>query len=129
MMGDEIPPDELNYAPRSGMHFGFPYCHGKDISDPEFGHEQLCVEFVPPALTLPAHVAALGMRFYTGTMFPPSYQNQIFVAEHGSWNRTNRTGYRISLIHLNENNVVSYEVFASGSLQGQFYWGHPWMFW
>ena len=66
LMGDDIPSDELNRAPRAGMHFGFPYCHGKDVSDPEFGRKHACAEFVPPALDLPAHVAALGMRFYTG---------------------------------------------------------------
>ena len=65
-MGDDIPPDELNYAPRAGMNFGFPYCHGKDIADPQFGRGHSCAEFVPPAWSLPAHVAAVGMRFYAG---------------------------------------------------------------
>jgi glucose/arabinose dehydrogenase len=125
LMGDDIPPDELNYAPHNGMHFGFPYCHGKNVPDPEFGKEHACTEFVPPALELPAHVAALGMRFYTGAMFPPAYQNQIFIAEHGSWDRSIPTGYRISLAKLEGNEAVKYEVFASGWLQGRHYWGRP----
>lgn len=79
MLGDDISPDELNHAPRIGMNFGFPYCHGGNIPDPQFGHEHPCSEFV-----LPAHVAALGMRFYAGAMFPPAYRNRIFIAEHGS---------------------------------------------
>src|ERR1039458_8388922 len=83
-MGDDVPPDELNYAPLPGMNFGFPYCHGGNIPDPEFGRMHACSEFVAPAVNLPAHVAALGMAFYTGGMFPATYQNQIFIAEHGS---------------------------------------------
>lgn len=86
-MGDEIPPDELNRAPEPGMHFGFPFCHAGDIPDPEFGKVRNCSEFTPPELKLGPHVAALGMTFYTRTMFPDDYRNQIFIAEHGSWNR------------------------------------------
>jgi glucose/arabinose dehydrogenase len=87
-MGDEIPPDELNVAPREGLFFGFPYCHGGDITDPELGKGRSCKDYVPPAMKLGPHVAALGMRFYTGKMFPQEYRDQIFVAEHGSWNRS-----------------------------------------
>ena len=71
LLGDDVPPDELNHAPKPGMHFGFPYCHSKDIADPEFGAKRPCKDFVAPTLDLGPHVAALGMRFYTGTMFPP----------------------------------------------------------
>ena len=124
-LGDDVPPDELNHAPRKGLHFGFPYCHGGDISDPEFGEKHACEEFVPPAMKLGPHVAAIGMRFYTGTMFPDRYRNQIFIAEHGSWNRSTPIGYRVTLVRLEENRAVTYEVFAEGWLQGNAAWGRP----
>ena len=124
-LGDDRPPDELNRAPQKDLHFGFPYCHGGTIADPEFGIKRNCEEFTPPAITLGPHVAALGMRFYTGTMFPDLYRNQIFIAEHGSWNRTTPIGYRISLVRLQENRAVSYEIFAEGWLIGGSAWGRP----
>jgi glucose/arabinose dehydrogenase len=124
-MGDDVPPDELNYAPKPGLNFGYPYCHGGDIPDPEYGKKHNCSEFVPPAQKLGPHVAALGMRFYTGSMFPASYRNQIFIAEHGSWNRTKPIGYRITLVELNGNRAVSYKIFAEGWLQGSRAWGRP----
>ncbi len=124
-LGDDVPPDELNHAPRKGLHFGFPYCHGGDISDPEFGEKHACEEFVPPAMKVGPHVAAIGMRFYTGTMFPDRYRNQIFIAEHGSWNRSTPIGYRVTLVRLEENRAVTYEVFAEGWLQGNAAWGRP----
>jgi glucose/arabinose dehydrogenase len=117
MLGDDIPPDELNQAPKQGMHFGFPYCHAGTIADPEFGKKRTCEEFTPPAMKLSPHVAALGMRFYTGTMFPEEYRNQIFIAEHGSWNRSTPIGYRVSLVRVAENKAVKYETFAEGWLQ------------
>lgn len=126
MMGDDIPPDELNHAPEAGLHFGFPYCHGGDIPDPDFGENRQCAEFTPPAMKLGPHVASLGMRFYTGSMFPQEYQDQIFIAEHGSWNRTTPIGYRVTLVRLVGNKAVSYEVFAEGWLQGDgTAWGRP----
>ena len=125
LLGDDVPPDELNHAPRAGMHFGYPYCHGGDIADPEFGAKHRCQEFTPPAQKLGPHVAALGMRFYTGTQFPPEYRNQIFIAEHGSWNRSAKIGYRVSLVRLQGDKAVSYEPFATGWLQGQSAWGRP----
>ncbi len=124
-MGNNAPPDELNHAPSRGMHFGYPYCHGKNLPDPELGKKHACSEFTPPELEIPAHVAALGMRFYTGTMFPAQYRNQIFIAEHGSWNRWPPTGYRVSLVRLKDGKPVSYEVFASGWLRGVKAWGRP----
>ncbi|MDB5874753.1 MAG: putative L-sorbosone dehydrogenase [Ramlibacter sp.] len=125
MLGDDVPPDELNHAPRAGMHFGYPYCHAGDVRDPEFGAKRRCDEFAPPAQKLGAHVASLGMRFYTGTMFPPEYRNQVFIAEHGSWNRSKKIGYRIALVRLQGNKAVAYEPFASGWLQGESVWGRP----
>lgn len=117
MLGDDIPPDELNQAPQQGMHFGFPYCHAGPIADPEFGKKRTCEEFTAPVMKLGPHVAALGMRFYTGTMFPEEYRNQIFIAEHGSWNRSTPIGYRVSLVRVAENKAVKYEIFAEGWLQ------------
>lgn len=124
-LGNDRPPDELNHAPRAGMNFGYPYCHGKEIADPEFGTGQSCGESAPPAVELGPHVAALGMRFYTGTLFPAEYHRQIFIAEHGSWNRIPPIGYRITLVRLKNRQPASYEVFADGWLQGLTAWGRP----
>jgi glucose/arabinose dehydrogenase len=124
-LGDDMPPCELNHAPRAGMHFGYPFCHGGDIADPEFGAARPCAEFTPPARNLGAHVAPLGMRFYTGRMFPQEYRGQIFIAEHGSWNRSKKNGYRITLVRLKEGKAASYETFAEGWLQGESEWGRP----
>lgn len=124
-LGDERPADELNRAPRAGLHFGFPHCHQGDLPDPEFGRARGCGEFEPPARKLGPHVAALGMRFYTGGMFPPEYRNQVFIAEHGSWNRSRKIGYRISLVKIENSRTISYEPFAEGWLQGESAWGRP----
>ncbi|MDA1001571.1 MAG: sorbosone dehydrogenase family protein [bacterium] len=124
-MGDDLPPDELNHAPRKGMHFGYPYCHGKATPDPEFGRGKDCKSYTPPAQELGPHVASLGMRFYTGGMFPPGYRNQIFIAEHGSWNRSTTIGYRVTLVRLKNGKAAGYEVFAEGWLQDGESWGRP----
>lgn len=118
MLGDDVPTDELNTAPRKGLHFGFPYCHQGDVADPEFGAKKPCSEFEKPARKLDAHVAAIGMRFYTGSMFPEEYRNQIIIAEHGSWNRSIPQGYRLSLVKLDGSKAVSYTRFAEGWLRG-----------
>jgi glucose/arabinose dehydrogenase len=115
-LGDDRPPDELNCAPHAGMDFGFPYCHGRDISDPKYGRERSCRDSTPPVAELDAHVAALGMRFYTGSMFPDDYRDSIFIAEHGSWNRTIPIGYRIERVKLDDHRVVKKEIFAQGWL-------------
>jgi glucose/arabinose dehydrogenase len=125
MLGDDVPGDELNTATARGQHFGYPFCHAGTIADPELGAARQCSEFRPPARALGAHVAALGMRFYTGRMFPAEYHNQIFVAEHGSWNRSSKVGYRVAVVKLEGDRVVSYEPFAQGWLQGQEEWGRP----
>ncbi len=124
-MGDDQPPDELNRAPTAGLHFGFPYRHGRDLADPEYGKKRRSEEFVPPEMELGPHVASLGMRFYTGSMFPENYRDQIFIAEHGSWNRSTPIGYRITLVRLRDNRAVSYETFAQGWLQQGSAWGRP----
>ena len=127
MLGDDVPPDELNHAPRAGMNFGYPYCHGGDVADPEFGRKHACSEFTPPAQKFSAHVASLGMRFYTGTMFPPEYRNRVFIAEHGSWNRSKKSGYRVMQAKVESGKVVDYGVFAEGFLDAasDTAWGRP----
>jgi len=125
LLGDNRPPDELNRAPSPGLHFGFPYRHGRDIVDPKYGKGKRSEEFVPPARELGPHVASLGMRFYTGTMFPKEYRGQIFIAEHGSWNRSEAIGYRVTLVRLKGNQAVSYEVFAEGWMRAGAAWGRP----
>jgi glucose/arabinose dehydrogenase len=127
LLGDDRPPDELNRAPKAGLHFGFPYCHGGDIADPQFGKGHPCSQYQPPAQKLGPHVAAIGMTFYTGTMFPPEYRNQIFIAEHGSWNRSTPIGYRVTLVKLDgQGKAVSYTPFAEGWLgRDGDAWGRP----
>ena len=125
-LGDDVPPDELNVLTANGQHFGYPFCHGGDIADPSFGSQRACSEFEAPIQKLGPHVAALGMRFYTGEMFPQRYRGQIFIAEHGSWNRTDPIGYRVMVVHLNESGQpTEYEEFAIGWLQGATAWGRP----
>jgi glucose/arabinose dehydrogenase len=124
-LGDDIPPDELNHAPQSGLHFGFPYCHGASIADPHFGEQASCVEFTRPAIALGPHVAALGMRFYTGAMFPAEYQNQIFIAEHGSASRSTPIGYRVTLVRIANGQATAYEPFAQGWFQNGQVLGRP----
>ena len=128
MLGDERPNDELNHAPRPGLHFGYPYCHEGSISDPEFGNGHACSNYEPPAQKLGPHVAALGLKFYTGTMFPAEYKNRLFIAQHGSWNRSPQAGpigYRIMTATIDGNKVTKYEPFAEGFLRGDQAWGRP----
>lgn len=126
-MGDDLPPDELNHAPAPGMHFGFPYCHGRELPDPKYGAKRDCSKSTPPAVEFDAHVAPLGMRFYTGKMFPSEYHNQIFIAEHGSWNRRMKIGYRLEWVQLEANKVINKEIFAEGWLdrESDEAWGRP----
>jgi glucose/arabinose dehydrogenase len=126
-MGDNVPADELNHAPQAGMHFGFPYCHQGDVPDPEFGKEAgVCSKYTAPAVKMGPHVASLGLDFYTGTMFPAEYRNELFIAQHGSWNRSNPIGYRIVMAHIN-NGISSsgQRIFAEGWLQNGQPWGRP----
>ncbi len=125
MLGDDLPADELNHAPKPGMNFGFPYCHQGDVADPQFGRKHACSEFTPPARKLGPHVASLGMRFYTGTRFPENYRGAIFIAEHGSWNRSQKIGYRVTMVRREPDGKYSYEPFAQGWLQGETAHGRP----
>jgi glucose/arabinose dehydrogenase len=124
-LGDDSPPCELNVAPRAGLDFGFPYCHGKDTKDPEFGKLGDCAHMTPPVQTLGAHVAPLGVKFYTGSAFPEKYRNQVFIAEHGSWNRSKKSGYRLTLVRLEGNKAIGYEPFMTGFNQGDDVFGRP----
>ncbi|HYM01546.1 MAG TPA: PQQ-dependent sugar dehydrogenase [Stellaceae bacterium] len=123
-LSDDTPSDKLNRATAKGENFGYPFCHQGDLPDPEYGKYRSCSEFTPPALKLGPHVAPLGMRFYTGTMFPPEYHNNIIIAEHGSWNRSTKTAYNLTRVVLGpKGEVVKHEVFMSGLLQGNDFWG------
>jgi glucose/arabinose dehydrogenase len=127
MMGDDIPPCELNHLTEIGEHFGFPYCHGGEILDPKFGKRHKCEEFKKPEWKFQAHVAPLGIKFYTGNQFPEKYSNAVFIAQHGSWNRSKKVGYRIMIGFRSGDNIDRMEVFASGWLddKSQKAWGRP----
>ena len=130
LLGDDMPSCELNRLSAIGQHFGFPYCHAGLILDPEFGQDKSCENYTPPAFNLGPHVAPLGLKFYTGNMFPPSYKNKIIIPEHGSWNRSKKaghTGYKLSLV-TEENGVgIHYETFVEGFLNKSTNttWGRP----
>lgn len=127
MMGDDIPPCELNHLQNIGQHFGFPYCHGGIITDPKYGAAESCKQYKKPAWKFKAHVAPLGVKFYTGKQFPEKYTNAVFIAQHGSWNRTKKIGYRIMVGFKTGNKINKMEVFASGWLddKSQKAWGRP----
>lgn len=128
MLGDDTPSCELNIASKEGQHFGYPYCHEGSIKDPEFGDKRQCNDFVQPADKLGPHVAPLGLKFYTGKMFPADYNGQIIVAEHGSWNRSKKIGYNLTLVKVDANSkVTGHSVFASGWMDDatQKVWGRP----
>ncbi|KRF00607.1 sorbosone dehydrogenase [Frateuria sp. Soil773] len=125
MLGDDVPSDELNRIARAGEHFGYPYCHQGDTLDPQFGKGKHCKDYTPPVLKLGAHVASLGMRFYGGSQFPASYRGAAIVAEHGSWNRTRKSGYRVMTVRLQGGRVLSYEPLIAGFVQDEKAWGRP----
>lgn len=126
-LGDDLPPDELNYAPEKGSFFGYPYHHGKDIVDPEFGLKapDACRNCTPAAQELGPHVASLGIRFYTGSLFPSEFSGSIFIAEHGSWNRKDPIGYRVTEVRLRNGTPVSYNPFIEGWLHDGTVLGRP----
>ena len=126
-MSEDVPQEELNRVTEPGkQHFGFPYCHQGNIADVEFGWGKSCTEFTKPAALLGPHAAALGMRFYTGSMFPAEYRNAIFVARHGSWNRTNRVGGDVLVVTLNgDGSVKEVKPFLTGFIENNNYLGRP----
>jgi glucose/arabinose dehydrogenase len=126
-ISDDLPSDKLNHVTKIGAHYGYPYCHQGDMPDPKFAMGHKCSEFTPPALNLGAHVAPLGMKFYTGKQFPAEYANNIFIAEHGSWNRHKYQGARIMRVITDPSGKkIKQEVFASGWINGdRSYTGRP----
>ncbi len=125
-LGDDLPHDTLHRVQRSVPHFGYPYCHQGDVLDPIFGRGRSCAEFTPPVLKLGPHVAPLGMRFYSGKMFPPEYRHRIIIAHHGSWNTSVKAGFNLMQVTLDgQGKVVKYEPFAQGWLEGNNHWGRP----
>lgn len=116
-LGDNSPPDELNRIDRSGLHFGFPYCFGTDLRDPQYGHLMTCDQLTPPAFEFQAHVAPLGIRFYTGRQFSERYQHQLLVAQHGSWNRSQPVGYRVSSLRIQDGKALDETPLVWGFLQ------------
>jgi glucose/arabinose dehydrogenase len=124
-LGDNIPADELNVVTRSGQHFGFPFVHQGDLLDAEFGEGHDPKDYAGPAMKLGAHVAPLGMHFYTGSTFPEKYKKNIFIAEHGSSTRDPKIGYRITLVQVTGSKATAYEDFATGWIEGEPAWGRP----
>lgn len=124
-LGDDSPDCELNRLARPGEHFGYPFCHAGTIADPEFGEDRTCAEFIAPAAKLGPHVAPLGARFYTGAMFPERYRNALFIAEHGSWNRSKPIGYRVVVAFPKADGTAHTEIFAEGWLDGGQATGRP----
>lgn len=126
MMGDNVPPDELNVATKAGQHFGFPYCHGGDVPDPEYGSERPCSDFRPPAQKLGPHVASIGMTVISGDTLPPEYRGRAVIAEHGSWNRSTPIGYRVMTVTLDGDRGTAYEPLVEGwLLRDGRAWGRP----
>ncbi len=126
-LGDDSPACELNHAPKDGMDFGYPYCHQGDLPDPKFGEKFPCSDFTPPVQQLGPHSAPLGLEFYTGKQFPEHYKHQVLIAEHGSWNRSKKIGYQLSMVTLEGNRAVDYQPFAKGWLDEKEDepWGRP----
>jgi len=126
LLSDDLPNDELNRVTKTGQHFGFPYCHQGDLPENELGASHACSEFVPPVAKLGPHSASLGMRFYTGTMFPQKYRGGIFVARHGSWNKSEKIGADVVYLTLNrDGSVRSIEPFLTGFLKDNNFIGRP----
>ena len=125
-LSEDLPEDELNRVTKIGQHFGFPYCHQGTFTDREMGWGRSCDEFEKPVALLGPHSAALGMRFYTGRMFPVAYRNAIFIARHGSWNKTKKVGGDVVIAKLNKDGTVkSIEPFLTGFVQNNDYIGRP----
>ena len=126
MLGDDLPPGEINRLRTEGAHFGFPFRHGGQVDDPQFGTQGDGHSFTPPAIELGAHVAPLGITFYTGSRFPAEYRHNLFVAEHGSWNRSRKAGYRVMRASFDAaGELLAYQPFISGWLIGESHWGRP----
>jgi glucose/arabinose dehydrogenase len=128
-MGTDLPHDELNVVTKKGQHFGFPFCHQGDVLDPTFGQGRSCDEFTPPVMKLGAHIAPLGMKFYTGKMFPAEYKNSMLIAQHGSWNRDPKQGYNVIRVNIDAKGKATKHAFIDGFLENDRadppMWGRP----
>lgn len=126
-MGDDLPPDEINIAKSSGNHYGFPFIHGSNVLDPEYSKLTNIrnFKFEKPVWELPAHVAPLGIKFYRGENFPKEYRNGLFIAEHGSWNRSSKIGYRVSFLRLDSNRLPKEYIIFADFLKGERFFGRP----
>jgi glucose/arabinose dehydrogenase len=128
-LGNDLPNDELNVATKKGEHFGFPFCHQGDTLDPVYGQGRTCSEFKGPVLKLGAHIAPLGMKFYTGKMFPAEYKNSMLIAQHGSWNRETKQGYNLIRVSLDAKGNATKHAFVDGFLENDRadppMWGRP----
>jgi glucose/arabinose dehydrogenase len=125
-LSEDVPEDELNRVTKVGEDFGAPYCYQGNIPDPEFGWGRSCSEFTPPVGLMGPHSASLGMRFYTGSMFPKAYKNAIIVARHGSWNRSKKFGGDVVVVKLDKDGkVTSMEPLITGFLENNSYIGRP----
>ncbi len=124
-MGDDIPDDEINVVTQLGQHFGYPYIHGGTVPDPDYGAGYDLTAYEQPVAKLGAHVAPLGIHFYRGSMFPEGYRHALFVAEHGSWNRSQKVGYQVNVLTVNDVQVIHNRPFVTGWLKGQKFSGRP----
>lgn len=130
MLGDDVPPEEINRVTAPGQHFGYPYIHAGTLADPEFGEGADPADYQTPVSNFQAHSAPLGIAFYEGEQFPAQYQQALFIAEHGSWNRSKKVGYRVSLLPTDrqgqpKSKPAAVEPFITGWLQGEESWGRP----
>ena len=123
-LGDDIPPEEVNVVTKAGAHYGYPHIHAADIRDPQFGEGHDPVDYIPPVVEIQAHSAALGIDFYTGKQFPAEYANALFIAEHGSWNRSSKVGFRVGVLRFADSRPV-YSPFVDVWLDGQTASGRP----
>jgi len=124
-LGDDLPAEELNVITGPGQHFGYPFIHAGDVVDPEFGKGHNFADYEHPKLKMQAHAAALGLAFYTGTTFPEKYRGALFIAQRGSWNRSEKVGYQVIVVHMDGDRILGHEPFVSGWLRGQRDWGRP----
>jgi len=127
MLGDHVPPEEINVISHAGQHFGYPFVHATDIRDPEYGDAPAAKDrvFTPPVMEITAHSAVLGMAFYAHDLFGAPYQDALFMAEHGSWNRSTKVGYRVSVLLEDAGGQLRYQPFVSGWLRDGENWGRP----
>lgn len=123
-LGDDLPPEEINIITERG-NYGWPYCYGNNLPNPEYADSGKCRNAIPPAFELPAHNAPLGLDFYRGDQFPQEYRGDLFVGLHGSWNRSTPDGYKVVRVRVEQGKPVHWEDFATGWLQGRQAGGRP----